>query len=322
MFHPWQHVADWLVYQALHLLPGSKIGSALNFFIFDTGKIFVLLVLIIFLITFIRSFFPPEKTRKILAGRKGNRLLAHVLAAMLGIVTPFCSCSAVPLFIGFVEAGIPLGATFSFLVAAPMVNEVALGLLYGLFGFKIALLYVLSGEIIAIVSGLLIGRLRLEKQVEGYVYDIKVGDAPEMRGLSLSERLRDSRRFTWELLKKIWPYVVGGIAIGGLMHSWVPAGALARYAGRSNPFAVLVAVVVGIPLYANAAGVIPLVSELTRAGVAMGTALAFMMAVTGLSLPEAILLRRVLKPKLLTIFFAIVGCGIVFTGYMFNFILK
>lgn len=322
MFHPWQKVADWLVYHVLHLLPGSKAGSALNFFIFDTGKIFILLILIIFLITFIRSFFPPEKTRKILAGRKGNRLLAHVLAAMLGIVTPFCSCSAVPLFIGFVEAGIPLGATFSFLVAAPMVNEVALGLLYGLFGFKIALIYVLSGEIIAIVSGLLIGRLHLESEVEGYVYEMKVGDAPETQRLGLSERLRDSWMFTRDLLKKIWLYVVGGIAIGGLMHGWVPAGALARYAGRSNPFAVLVAVAVGIPLYANAAGVIPLISELTRAGVAMGTALAFMMAVTGLSLPEAILLRRVLKPKLLAVFFTIVGCGIIFTGYMFNFILK
>ncbi len=227
-----------------------------------------------------------------------------------------------PLFIGFVEAGIPLGATFSYLVAAPMVNEVALGLLFGLFGFKIALIYVLSGEIIAIASGLLIGRLRLEKEVEGYVYEMKIGDAPETQEPRLSERLRDSWAFTRELLKKIWPYVVGSIAIGSFMHGWIPAGALAKYAGRHNPFAVLVAVAVGIPLYSNAAGVIPLVSELTRAGVAMGTALAFMMAVTGLSLPEAILLRRVLKPKLLAIFFAIVGSGIVFTGYLFNLILS
>jgi hypothetical protein len=322
MFHPWQKLADWLVYQAFGLAPDSKAGSALNFFVFDTGKIFVLLILIVFFITFIRSFFPPEKTRRILAGKRGNRMLAYVLGAMLGIVTPFCSCSAVPLFIGFVEAGIPLGATFSFLVAAPMVNEVALGLLFGLFGFKVALIYVLSGEVIAIASGLIIGRMKMEREVEEFVYEMKVGDALEVKQPPLGERLGDSWIFTRELLRKIWPFVIGGIAIGGLMHGWVPAGALARYAGRGNPFAVLVAVIVGIPLYANAAGVIPLVSELTRAGVSMGTALAFMMAVTGLSLPEAILLRRVLKPKLLAVFFAIVGTGIVFTGYLFNVILK
>lgn len=322
MFHPWQKLADWLVYRAFGLDSASKAGSALNFFIFDAGKIFVLLILIVFFIAFVRSFFPPEKTLRILAGKRGNRMLAYVLGAMLGIVTPFCSCSAVPLFIGFVEAGIPLGATFSFLVAAPMVNEVALGLLFGLFGFKVALIYVLSGEIIAIASGLIIGRMKLETEVEGFVYEMKVGDAPEAKQPPLGERLRDSWIFTRELLRKIWPFVIGGIAIGGLMHGWVPAGALARYAGRGNPFAVLVAVIVGIPLYANAAGVIPLVSELTRAGVSMGTALAFMMAVTGLSLPEAILLRRVLKPKLLAVFFAIVGTGIVFTGYLFNLILK
>ena len=254
MFHSWQKFVDWLIYQAFGLDSASKIGSALNFFIFDTGKIFVLLILIVFFITLIRSFFPPEKTRRILAGKRGNRMLAYVLGAMLGIVTPFCSCSAVPLFIGFVEAGIPLGATFSFLVAAPMVNEVALGLLFGLFGFRVALIYVLSGEIIAIVSGLIIGRMKLEREVEGFVYEMKVGDAPEVKQPPLKERLRDSWIFTRELLRKIWPFVIGGIAIGGLMHGWVPAGALARYAGRGNPFAVLVAVIVGIPLYATRPG--------------------------------------------------------------------
>ena len=187
MFHPWQKIVDWLVYRTLHLLPGSKAGSALDFFLFDTGKIFILLILIVFSITFIRSFFPPEKTRKILAGRKGNRLFAHVLAAMLGIVTPFCSCSAVPLFIGFVEAGIPLGATFSFLVAAPMVNEVALGLLFGLFGFKVALIYVLSGEVIAIASGLIIGRMKLEAEVEGFVLRYESRRRPGRGSLCSSE---------------------------------------------------------------------------------------------------------------------------------------
>ncbi|MDV3429564.1 MAG: permease, partial [Bacillota bacterium] len=245
----------------------------------------------------------------------------HILAAMLGIVTPFCSCSAVPLFIGFVEAGIPLGVTFSFLVAAPMVNEVALGLLYGLFGLKIAFIYVVSGEIIAIISGIIIGKLKMENQVEGYVYEIQMNSDIEMSNPTTKERLIDSWVFTKDLIKKIWIYVVIGIAIGGFMHAWIPKGALAKYAGKSNPFAVFAAVLIGIPLYSNAAGVIPLVGEFTRAGVSMGTSLAFMMAVTGLSLPEGILLRRVLKPKLLAVFFGIVGLGIVFIGYLFNFVI-
>jgi hypothetical protein len=241
---------------------------------------------------------------------------------MLGIVTPFCSCSAVPLFIGFVEAGIPLGVTFSYLIAAPMVNEVALGLLYGLFGLKVALIYIISGEVIAIVSGIILGKLGLEKYVEEYVYQIKVGDAGiDLSDPTLKERLLDSWHFTKDLLKKISPYVVIGIVIGGFMHGWIPANALAKYAGKDNPFAVFIAVAFGIPLYSNAAGVIPLVSELTRAGVAMGTALAFMMAVTALSVPEMILLRRVLKPRLLAIFIGITGMGILFTGYFFNVIL-
>lgn len=322
MFIWTQRLADWLVYDVFNIAHNSKIGDALNFFIYDTIKIFILLLMIIYAITFIRSFFPPEKTKKILAGKKGNTFVAHVLAAMLGIVTPFCSCSAVPLFIGFVEAGIPLGVTFSYLIAAPMVNEVALGLLYGLFGWKIALIYIISGEVIAIVSGLILGKLGLEKYVEDYVYQIKVGDAGvDLPDQTIKERLLDSWQFTKDLLKKIWPYVVIGIAIGGFMHGWIPANSLAKYAGKDNPFAVFIAVAFGIPLYSNAAGVIPLVSELTRAGVAMGTALAFMMAVTALSVPEMILLRRVLKPKLLAIFIGIAGTGILFTGYLFNIIL-
>ncbi|MCD2346137.1 permease [Clostridium guangxiense] len=321
MFTPIQIFADWLIYNAFGIAKESKLGSALDFFVFDTIKIFILLLIIIYAITFIRSFFPPEKTRKILAKSKGSTFIGHILAALLGIVTPFCSCSAVPLFIGFVEAGVPLGVTFSFLIAAPMVNEVALGLLYGLFGLKIAIIYVLSGEAIAIVSGIIIGKLKMEKHVEGYVYEMQANSGIEMPDPTLKERLLDSWTFTKDLIKKIWIYVIIGIAIGGVMHGWIPAGALAKYAGKDNPFAVFVAVVIGIPLYSNAAGVIPLVSELTRAGVSMGTSLAFMMAVTGLSLPEGILLRRVLKPKLLAVFYVVVGLGIIITGYMFNFII-
>lgn len=321
MFTWTQVFADWFVYQILNLSPGSKLGSALNFFVYDVIKIFILLIIIIYAITFFRSFFPPEKTRKMLASNKRHSFLAHVLAALLGIVTPFCSCSAVPLFIGFVEAGIPLGVTFSYLIAAPMVNEVALGLLYGLFGLKIALIYIISGEIIAIVGGFILGKMDLEKYVEDYVYQIKTHTDTDINAPTLKERLSDSLLFTRHLIKRIWIYVVIGIAIGGFMHGWVPANALAQYAGKENPFAVFIAVAVGIPLYSNAAGIIPLVSELTRAGVAIGTALSFMMAVTALSLPEMILLRRVLKPHLLAIFIGIVGTGILFTGYLFNFIL-
>ena len=321
MFTPVQIFADWLIYNVFGIAKDSSLGSALNFFIFDTIKIFILLLIIIYAITFIRSFFPPEKTRKILAKNKESAFIGHILAALLGIVTPFCSCSAVPLFIGFVEAGVPLGVTFSYLIAAPMVNEVALGLLYGLFGWKIALIYIASGEIIAIVSGIILGKMKLEKYVEGYVYEIKVNADLDLPDPTMKERLVDSWNFTRDLIKKIWIYVIIGIAIGGVMHGWIPAGALAKYAGKDNPFAVFIAVVIGVPLYSNAAGVIPLVSELTRAGVATGTALSFMMAVTALSLPEMILLRRVLKPKLLAIFISIVGLGIVFTGYMFNFLI-
>lgn len=321
MFYYVQKFADWLVYQVLSIDPNSHLGSSLNFFIFDTIKIFILLFIIVYLITLLRSFFPPEKTRKILAKNKKNTITGHILAALLGIVTPFCSCSAVPLFIGFVEAGIPLGVTFSFLIAAPMVNEIALGLLYGLFGFKIAIIYVVSGEVIAIISGIIIGKLKMEKHVESYVYEMQMNQDVSLPIQTFQMRLKDSLSFTFDLIKRIWIFVIIGIAIGGIMHGWVPAGALAKYAGENNPFSVFVAVIMGIPLYSNAAGIMPLVGELTRAGVSMGTALAFMMAVTGLSLPEGILLRKVLKPKLLAVFYAVVGIGIIFTGYLFQFIL-
>ncbi|WP_319540868.1 permease [uncultured Methanospirillum sp.] len=317
-----QTAADWIVYTLLGLSPESQIGSALNFFLYDTVKIFILLLVIVFVVTFLRSFFSPEKTKAWLAERKGSTFIGHILAALLGIITPFCSCSAVPLFIGFVEAGIPLGVTFTYLIAAPMVNEVALVMLYGLFGWQIALTYIVSGEVIAIVAGLVIGRLKLERFVEEYVYQVKVkSNRMAMHTPTYTERIQESWIETLEIIKKIWLYVVIGIGIGALMHGWVPAGALAAYAGKDNPFAVIVAVIIGIPLYSNAAGVIPLVSELTRAGVAMGTALAFMMAVTALSIPEMILLRKVLKPRLLAIFIGVVGSGIILTGYLFNWLM-
>jgi uncharacterized protein len=321
MFSWWENITMWLVYSLLGFQEGNHWASALQFFLFDTLKIFILLTVIIMAITYIRSYFPPERTRAILAKKKGRTFVGHILAALLGIVTPFCSCSAVPLFIGFVEAGIPLGVTFTYLVAAPMVNEVALGMLWVMFGWKTALIYVISGEVIAIVSGLIIGRLKLERYVESHVWEMKVGAGAETAKPTQSERVKEAWTFTWELLKKIWIYVVVGIGIGGVMHGWIPANALAHIAGKDNPFAVLVAVLIGIPLYSNAAGIIPLVRELTRAGVALGTSLAFMMAVTALSLPEMILLRRVLKPRLLMIFIAIAGLGIVFTGYLFNWII-
>jgi uncharacterized membrane protein YraQ (UPF0718 family) len=320
MFDWWQSIADWFTGQVLGLDITQGLGSAIDFFIFDTVKILILLTVIIFAITFIRSFFPPERTRRILSRSKGLSFLGNILAGLLGIVTPFCSCSAVPLFIGFVEAGIPLGVTFSYLIAAPMVNEVALGMLWGMFGWQIALLYIGTGEFIAILGGWVLGRMHLEKHVEDYVFTVK---SREMEFISptFGQRLRDSWDFTRGVLAKIWYFVLIGIGIGGLMHGWVPSGALASIAGRDNPFAVLVATIIGVPLYSNAAGVIPLVSELTRSGVAMGTALAFMMSVTALSLPEMILLRRVLKPRLLATFFGIVGIGIIITGYIFNLVL-
>lgn len=317
-----QKFADFLTYSVLHIQKGSKLANSVNFFIYDTIKIFILLFIIVFIITFIRSFFSPEKTRKVLSNKKQNIIFAHILAALFGIVTPFCSCSAVPLFIGFVEAGIPLGVTFSYLIAAPMVNEVALGLLYANFGLKIALIYVISGELVAIVSGLLIGKLNLERYVEDYVFKIKVGDISyELEKKTLNQRLKETFDFTVELIKKVWVFVIVGIGVGAFLHGYVPTGALAKIADKNNPLAVVFATALGIPLYSNAAGIIPLISEFRRLGVSMGTSLSFMMSVTALSLPEMILLRRVLKPKLLAIFISIVGFGIIVTGYLFNFIL-
>ncbi len=314
----WKAFVDWLTYAVMDLSRTSHLGSAINFFIYDTLKIFFLLVVIIFIVAIIRSFFPPERTRKALARVPGY--LGNIAAATVGIATPFCTCSAVPLFIGFIEAGVPLGVTFSFLVASPVINEVALVLLWGLFGWKVALLYISSGLVIAIVSGLVIGRLRLEAWVEEYVYQIKAGET-EVAVPSWRQRIAYARGYVGEILRRVWPYVLGGIAVGAFIHGYAPADLLLRMAGKSNPFAVPVAVLIGVPLYSNAAGVIPIVQVLMEKGMAMGTALAFMMAVTGLSLPEGIILRKVLKPRLLATFFGVVAVAIIITGYLFNAIL-
>ncbi len=312
-------IIDWLLYDILKMGQASLFSKALNFFIYDTIKIFLLLTVIIFIVAIIRTFLSPEKTRAILSKSQGY--WGNVLAALLGIVTPFCSCSAVPLFLGFLEAGVPLGVTFSFLVASPMINEVALIMLWGLFGWKISLIYIGSGLVIAIFSGLVIGKLKVEDLVE--CFDHKTQALSNQSTLvALNGRIAYARGYTRDLLKSIWLYVVIGIGLGAWIHGYVPADFLAKYAGRGNWFAVPLATLIGIPLYSNAAGVIPLVSALTEKGVAMGTALSFMMAVTALSLPEFIILRKAMKLKLIIIFASVVGIGIIFTGYMFNLILK
>ncbi len=310
--------SDLLAFHLFKLVPGTRLGEAIHFFIYDTLKIFLLLSTIIFVVAVIRSYFPPEKTRRILSQKR--QYLGNVLAALLGIVTPFCSCSAVPLFIGFVESGVPLGVTFSFLVSSPMVNEVALILLWGLFGWKIALLYIGTGVTVAILSGIVIGQLRMEKYVQDYVYETKVGEM-SLAAQTFKEKLRYAREYTVDLLKKIWPYVLVGIGIGGFIHGYAPADFLVRYAGKGNPFAVPLAVLIGVPLYSNAAGVIPIVQALMEKGLPMGTVLAFMMAVTALSFPEAVILKNVLKMRLLLTFFGIVAAAIVVVGYLFNAIL-
>jgi len=311
--------ASYVTYDVVRLNFGSQLGDALNFFIYDTIKIFLLLAVIIFVISVIRSYFPPEKTKKLLAHKR--KFVGNILAALLGIVTPFCSCSAVPLFIGFVEAGVPLGVTFSFLISSPMVNEVAIVLLWGLFGWKVTAIYIGTGLLVAILGGIVIGSLNLEKWVEEYVYKIRMGEGQELARPTFRERLAGARWDTVDILKKVWLYVIVAIGIGGFIHGYVPQDFLVTYAGPQNPFAVPIAVALGVPLYSNAAGVIPIVYALMEKGMSMGTVLAFMMAVTALSLPEMIILRKVLKVQLLAVFAGIMTVTIIAVGYLFNAIL-
>jgi uncharacterized membrane protein YraQ (UPF0718 family) len=320
IFAPIQWLADWLVYFVFNIAKGTALGNTVNFFIYDSIKIVILLAVIIFVVSFIRSYFPPEKTKKFLSKAKFP-ILNNLLAALVGIVTPFCSCSAVPLFMGFIEAGVPLGVTFSFLISSPMVNEIALVLLWGLFGWKIALIYIISGVTIATVAGWVMGKLKLEKWVEEFVYKIKSAQS-DGKKLTIKDRIDQAKKYMIGIVKSVWIYILIGVGLGALMHGYAPSDLLVKYAGPNNFFAVPLATLIGIPLYSNAAGTIPIVSVLIDKGMAMGTALAFMMAVTALSLPEFIILKKVLKPKLIIIYASIVGLGIIFTGYLFNAIIK
>jgi uncharacterized membrane protein YraQ (UPF0718 family) len=315
-----QPVTEYIAFDLLRFQRGTHLGESVAFFLYDVPKILLLLSGMIFVITIIRTFFSAERTRQLLGGKRVG--IGNVLAAMLGIVTPFCSCSAVPLFIGFVESGIPLGVTFSFLIAAPVINEVAIVLLFGLFGWRVAALYIVSGLTIAIAAGILIGELKLERWVEDFVWQTQFQAAPgDATTMTWKERIQHATSTVRDIIGKVWLYIVIGIALGAAIHGYVPTDALVDVLGKSAWWSVPVAVLIGIPLYSNAAGIIPIVSALIEKGASLGTALAFMMAVIGLSLPEAIILRRVLKPQLLAVFVGVVGLAIILTGYLFNLVM-
>ena len=315
---------DWLVnlsaifvFNTLGLEKGSHLGDALHFFIYDTLKIFILLITIIYLVTLLRSYFPIEKARDYLSGK--HKLVGHVMAAIFGVITPFCSCSAIPLFLGFLQARIPLGVTFSYLISAPLSDAVVIAMLFSIFGWKIALLYVGIGLLIAIVAGLIIGAMNLEKEVLIEVKPLNM--QYEEIETKFSHKLKESWEYTADIFKKIYLYVIVGVGIGAFIHGYIPADFISKYAGGDVWYAPIVAVIRGIPMYSNAAGILPLVEVLTQKGMLLGTALSFMMAVVALSLPEAMILKRVLSVKLIFIFFGIVGFAILLTGYLFNAIL-
>jgi len=311
--------SSYLTYNLFAVKKGTQLGDAVQFFLYDTPKVMMLLTLIVFVIGVLRSFFTQERTRRYLAGKRESA--GNVMAAILGIVTPFCSCSAVPLFLGFVQAGIPLGVTFSFLIAAPMVNEIALVLLYGLLGWKVAVPYLVSGLLIAMVAGWVIGRLKLEAWTEDWVQELRANEALVFeRKLSWPDRIDQGKEAVRDIVGKVWGYVVVGIAVGAFIHGYVPEAFMASIMGKDAWWSVPAAVVVGIPMYSNAAGIVPVVEALLGKGAALGTVLAFMMSVIALSLPVMIILRKVLKPKLIAVFVFVVGSGIVFTGYLFNII--
>jgi len=317
-------LSKWLTYSLLGLAEGSHLGASVEFFFYDTPKVLMLLTIVVFVVGVLRSFFTPERTRAILAGKSESA--GNVLAACLGIVTPFCSCSAVPLFIGFVTAGVPLGVTFSFLIAAPMVNEVALGLLWSMFGWKIAAIYLSTGLGVAIVAGWTIGRLKMEKHVQEWVYQTQIQTQPNGAvqthvPMTWSKRMEHGTDSVKEIVGKVWWYVLLGIAVGAGIHGFVPENFMVSIMGKDAWWSVPLAVIVGVPMYANAAGIIPVVQALLAKGAALGPVLAFMMSVIALSLPEAIILRKVLKMRLIFVFFGVVALGIVMVGYLFNFIM-
>lgn len=314
------HFSTYLTYGLLRLPADSRLSSAVEFFLYDTPKVLMLLLLVVFGVGILRSFFTPDRTRKILAGKRQS--IGNVLAAFLGIATPFCTCSAVPLFIGFVTAGVPLGVTFSFLISAPMVNEIALVLLYGLFGWKVAALYLGTGLAVAVIAGWIIGKLRLERHLEEWVYQIQAGGTDTVEPeKTWADRIRFGLDAVRDIVGRVWIYVVLGIAVGAAIHGYVPEGVMAAIMGKGAWWAVPAAVLIGIPMYSNAAGIIPVVHALIEKGAALGTVLAFMMSVIALSLPEAVILRKVLKPTLIAAFFGVVGSGILIVGYLFNLLL-
>lgn len=313
--------ATLITEKLLFVTPETRLFEVISYFIYDVIKILLLLAVIIFIVSVLRTFLPKEKIKAILSKR--HPFWGHLLAGLFGIITPFCSCSAVPLFLGFIEAGIPLGVTFTFLIASPMINEVALALLFGLFGLKVALIYIFSGLVIAMLAGYIIGKFK----TDGLLLELDgqkgvCGCKKDTVELKWNDRLSYGLKYTKKIVKKVWPYVVIGVGLGAWIHGYVPADWLAKYAGADKWYAVPLATLIGIPLYSNAAGVIPLISALTEKGVAVGTALSLMMAVTALSLPEFMILKRVMKTKLILIFASVVGLGIIFTGYLFNIIIK
>lgn len=309
-----------LIVQNLPVERNSRLGSALQFFFYDTPKVLLLLTAVVMVMGMVNSYFTPERTRALLAGRREG--VANCMAASLGIVTPFCSCSAVPLFIGFVQAGVPLGVTFSFLISAPMVNEVALTLLFAMFGWKVAGLYLVMGLMIAIISGWVIGRLNMEDHLEDWVRNMpKVSAELDATGLTLADRVQAGFASVREIVGKVWPYILAGIAIGAGIHGYVPEDFMASFMGKGAWWAVPLSVLIGIPMYTNAAGIIPIVEALLAKGAALGTVLAFMMSVIALSLPEMVILRKVLKPRLIGTFIGVVSFGIILVGYVFNAVL-
>ena len=317
IYHSLQPLTDWVVDSLIGMEKGSHLTESVRFFIFEVPKVLMLLTLIIFFVGIIRSYFSAEKTRKILEGK--STFTGNVLASLLGIVTPFCSCSAIPLFLGFVESGVPLGVTFSFLIAAPMINEVAVVLLLGMFGWKVALIYVLTGLVIAITAGWIIGRLKLEHWVQDWVYQAQIGNSDDgAEKQKLADRIQFGYRAVQEIVSKVWIYIVLGIAVGAGAHGFVPEDYMAALMGKSAWYSIPLSVLIGVPLYSNAAGIIPIVSVLIEKGASLGTALAFMMAVIGLSLPEMIILKKVLKLPLILTFVGIVASGILIVGYLFN----
>ena len=317
IYHYLQPMTDWFIDSELGLVKGAHLTEALRFFVFEFPKVMLLLTLIIFFVGIIRTYFTPERTRKALEGKK--TFTGNVMAASLGIVTPFCSCSAIPLFLGFVESGVPLGVTFSFLIAAPMINEVAIILLYGMFGWKVAAIYVGTGLAIAIIAGWIIGLLKLEKWVEPWVYQTHMGESDmEEEKLTFAKRISLGYNAVKEIVGKVWIYVAMGILVGAGAHGFVPEDYMAALMGKSAWYSVPLSVLIGVPLYSNAAGIIPIVSVLIEKGASLGTSLAFMMSVIGLSLPEMIILKKVLKLPLILTFIAIVATGIMIVGFLFN----